>query len=76
MCILKVDVIKINVFVLSSGLQSSKAEKETVDRVVKQLDNAFFTVGFVFLINHGVDQNKVHHYANAINDVLIHVSYL
>ncbi len=29
------------------------------DRISKELDNAFSTVGFVYLKNHGVDQQKV-----------------
>jgi isopenicillin N synthase-like dioxygenase len=29
---------------------------------VKQLDDAFSTVGFVYLINHGIDQTKVKYF--------------
>ena len=30
--------------------------------IVKQLDDAFSTVGFVYLINHGIDQTKVKYF--------------
>ncbi|KAI9563505.1 hypothetical protein GHT06_010968 [Daphnia sinensis] len=44
------------------GLQTAKFEdvdQTLVDRVSKELDSAFSTVGFVYLKNHGVDQELV-----------------
>jgi len=35
------------------------AKKSTVDRIVKELDSAFSTVGFVYLKNHGIEQEAV-----------------
>lgn len=35
------------------------ADDNKTDRVVKQLDEAFSTVGFVYLTNHGIQQATV-----------------
>lgn len=34
-------------------------EKGRLDEIVKELHNAFSTVGFVYLKNHGIDQKLV-----------------
>lgn len=41
------------------GLPELGADRSPGD-VVQQLDEAFSTVGFVYLKNHGVDQSKVY----------------
>jgi isopenicillin N synthase-like dioxygenase len=38
-----------------------KPSESTIDRVAKELDSAFSTVGFVYLKNHGIEQQKVKH---------------
>jgi isopenicillin N synthase-like dioxygenase len=43
-----------------SGLgNAEEPKKSTIDRVSKELDNAFVNIGFVYLKNHGIDNPTV-----------------